>query len=654
MERKPVKHFPRLLRIISVLALTALFIGNAAAQVGSSIAPKFLVDPNAAASVQQVTASTDGQAQVALGKDGITVTMQGGAADYPGIVIKSESGKPWDLSPFGHIEAKVTNTSDKPLGINMSVDGESWQVRNTESVTVKPGESKILKVIFGYQYGFKEGPAVKPSSVSEVLFFLSKSNQVRTFRIEDLQAIGAAGEKPPVDPNSVLIKPENGVILGKDVAFDVAKQVEPGTEQVSAGPQGSLAVTFVGGKEETIKIKPVMGAWSLTEANRIRVALKNVGQQPITPSVAVGPTKVSAPAPIEPGAATEISVSFIPAVSAVGVKELKGAFNSAMPGTGTNFESDKVKAFSILSDKTPGAKNLLITSIIADAVPEELPTWLGKKPPVDGEWVQTFDEEFDGPTVDYKKWNIYGNNFWDKRTHFSKDNAILKDGKMIFRYEKKTGKQNDAENGKPTDYACGFLCTYGKWTQKYGYFEARMKLPKAPGLWPAFWLMPDRGRALGEQWKRASTSKLASDTGVGGAEFDIMEFLSGWGTYRFNVALHMDGYGKEHKSVGSTNTYVRADKDGYITTGLLWTPGAAVIYNNGKEVFRWENARVSDVQSYIMFDMVSGGWANTRLEDGKLPDDFIIDYVRAWQRKDLASPEDGPKPNDGDPNETKN
>ena len=137
----------------------------------------------------------------------------------------------------------------------------------------------------------------------------------------------------------------------------------------------------------------------------------------------------------------------------------------------------------------------------------------------------------------------------------------MKDGKMIFHYEKKTGKHNDAENGKETDYACGFLCTYGKWTQKYGYFESRMKLPKTGGLWPAFWLMPDRGRAVGEQWKRANTGKSAGDTGFGGMEFDIMEHLSGWGVYRFNVALHWDGYGKEHKSVGSTNMYVRADKD---------------------------------------------------------------------------------------------
>ena len=61
---------------------------------------------------------------------------------------------------------------------------------------------------------------------------------------------------------------------------------------------------------------------------------------------------------------------------------------------------------------------------------------------------QTFDEEFDGPTVDYSKWNIYAHNYWDKRTHFSKDNLILKDGKAILHYEKKTGFHNDDPNTK--------------------------------------------------------------------------------------------------------------------------------------------------------------------------------------------------------------
>ncbi len=33
----------------------------------------------------------------------------------------------------------------------------------------------------------------------------------------------------------------------------------------------------------------------------------------------------------------------------------------------------------------------------ADAPAAQLPEWLGKRPPVEGDWVKTFDENFDGP-----------------------------------------------------------------------------------------------------------------------------------------------------------------------------------------------------------------------------------------------------------------
>jgi hypothetical protein len=80
----------------------------------------------------------------------------------------------------------------------------------------------------------------------------------------------------------------------------------------------------------------------------------------------------------------------------------------------------------------------------------------------------------------------------------------------------------------------------------------------------------------------------------------------------------------------------------------------AVFYNNGKEIFRWENPQVSSGQCCLRYDMAIGGPNNNQIDDSKLPADFTVDYVRAWQRKDLATPEDGPKPNQGDPDEAKN
>ena len=111
--------------------------------------------------------------------------------------------------------------------------------------------------------------------------------------------------------------------------------------------------------------------------------------------------------------------------------------------------------------------------------------------------------------------------------------------------------------------------------------------------------------------------------------------------------MHWDGYGKDHKSTGSEKIYIQPDKDGFITSGLLWLPGKVVFYCQGQEVARYENERVSNVSGDLMFTLPMGGWDNSPLDDKTLPDDFVIDYVRCWQRKDLASDVDGFKKKNG-------
>jgi beta-glucanase (GH16 family) len=134
-----------------------------------------------------------------------------------------------------------------------------------------------------------------------------------------------------------------------------------------------------------------------------------------------------------------------------------------------------------------------------------------------------------------------------------------------------------------------------------------------------------------------------SATHTKGMEIDICEYLSGWGPCRYNIAMHWDGYGRDHKGSGQTNNYVNPDKDGYITCGVLWTPGKLQYYANGKEIFHFENERVPDAPDFIIYNFVHGGWDNLPLDDAQLPADYVIDYVRVWQRKDLASAVDGLK-----------
>ena len=343
--------------------------------------------------------------------------------------------------------------------------------------------------------------------------------------------------------------------------------------------------------------RPAEGLWNLNEHVQVTLKVKNVGETSITPAVRVesesGPTdQVTAEAPLAPGAETELVIPFAAKVPWTGEVDpahmdpkAKGSWKR-LPGTGNDYRSNMTTGIVLVSDQTPGAKSLLVTSIVAGQPELKLPDWLGQRPPVDGEWVQTLTEEFDGDTIDLQRWNVQSSNWWDKRMHFSKDQIIVKDGHLTLRMEKKPGHHNDDPAGAFTDYAAGQPDTYGKWTQRYGYFEIRQKQPTAKCCWPGFWMMPDRGAAFAGD--RGSTAD-------GGMEFDITESQSSWGIHRFNIACHWDGYGSGHKAFGTSSNYVQADKDGFIVVGLLWLPGSFVVYGNGQEIYRWDSPRMSPI-----------------------------------------------------------
>lgn len=629
------------------LPVAALVLAAVLSSLHAEDAAKVIFSPEVAGWEKFVFPNGEKQQDVSFttGTNGVVISVQaGGNSSFPGVRI--QPGTPWDVSSNGRIEATVTNTSPKPMRISVRVDDAGGETA-AAAAAVQPGETRTIPVFLDYSGKSK----LKSSAIKSVLVFGTKAPTEQTFRVDRIAAAGPAGEKPPVDPKTVAVKPPKGVLLAKEIKTEGPKQVTPiGEAKGTTSPEG-LAITLTGADSEGVTFKPVTGFWNLNEYFQVRVQVKNTGTESVTPKVRIeskeGPTEeVSASAPIAPGQTADIIVPFAPSTPwegsddpDVGIYEVKKNFKGK-PGTGTNFVSHRVTGITVLGGQSKGS--LLVPSIVAENAPPELPSWLGQRPPVDGEWTKTFEDNFDGNSVDLTKWNIYGPNFWDKRTHFSKDNAIVKDGTLTLRVERKTGRHNDNPEGKETDYATGFADTYGKWVQRYGYFEARVKLPSAPCLWPAFWLMPDRGLGNGDQGRRQSTR-------FGGMEFDIIEQLSIWGSQRFNLAMHWDGYGAGHKATGSGSVYVPADKDGYIVVGLLWTPESAVLYGNGKELARWKNPRISNAPSCILLDNVTGGWETETLDDSQLPGDFVVDYVRAWQRADLASEVDGPKPNKGTP-----
>jgi beta-glucanase (GH16 family) len=622
-----------------VIPILCLFLCTFSTKANDT-APMPLLDLNHTNPIDQIRPAGNDIA-VKIDQGAIDVVVTPGTSAWPGITIMPPTSQGWDLSEHGHIQAQITNTGSQQITVCMRVDNpHDWDkgAWNTECVKIEPGKTVNHKVIFGHNGGYREGYPLKPEKVIAVLFFTNKVTEPISYQIRALQADGPAGELSPQRMASMRTRPKNGILLGQGVTLDTDKQLQLSSGTTAQSDGDALHITASAGTpQNTITLKPKVGFWHLGDGTALQITIKNEGQTAVTPTIDLGgewnqfynKTQFD---PIAPGDEKQLTVAFAATTPWQGVPAAQRKNNhDTMPNTGTGYASDKTVGVR-MNFTHQGALDINVTSVKVTSGIAVLPDWLGKRPPVEGDWVQTFNDDFDGDALNQTLWRNEGPNYWDKTSRWSKDNLIVKDGKAQMRYEKKAGFQNDNPKDFRKEYTSAYMDTFNKWAQKYGYFECRMKLTHTVGLWPAFWLMPDRGQEFvlpnGSNSKRCTTSD-------GGMEFDIMEHLGIWGPHRFNIAMHWDDYGPNHKALGTGNIYVDYDKDGYITSGLLWLPGLAVFYCNGIEIGRWKDPRVCNVPAYMMFTLPAGGWDGNYLDDAGLPDSFFIDYVRVWQRKDL-------------------
>jgi len=243
-----------------------------------------------------------------------------------------------------------------------------------------------------------------------------------------------------------------------------------------------------------------------------------------------------------------------------------------------------------------------------------------------GEPKLTWSDEFNGfaGAPDSRKWdrpeynrrqNATGPDGW-----WSKEDSFI-DGKgnLVIRVRKIANKNSDNDL---FDYSCGAVRTYGKFTQLYGRYEIRCQLPKQQGWWVAFWMM---------QGNVGSESNL----GVDGSEVDIMEAF-GW-TNKINHAIHYDGYGDAHKSVGKYEL-IAGIREGYHIYSMDWYPDKYIFYVDGKEQWRSIGGGVCNKPGYIKVTAeisteswaINSSWSNDPAK-ATYPDSFKVDYVRVYQ-----------------------
>ncbi len=576
------------------------------------------------------------------GREGVTYSFVDGAKGKaveivcsvakngsPGIAITPENGV-FDFSSAGRLEVDVTNLSDERIAVFVRADNKGnapGGSSNTEQAVLAPGKSGTVKLIFGFSYGAK-GFALDAGNITQILVFSGKAKKETKWRIDAMRLAGKPGEKPAGYAEKTV--PKDGALLsfGADGIKESAILSRGAKTTLSAG---GAEVSFAGSAPAQVTFKAPDGVyWDLSHFNQVEFSLKNTGTSPATLTCRLD-NKNASP--------KDHSISVDVTLNAGESKVITAPFAGVALWDGNNpkisgsrIDSDSVVAVSLLADKPQAGQKILLTGVRCSVAPAaELPDWLGKRPPVEGNWKQTLNENFDGNTLNSAIWELPekpSGSIWDKKSVQCAENAYVENGMLKIKCEKpEGGLKIDDPAVKDRNYFTSVVTSFGKFTQKYGYFESRMKLPQTLGMWPAFWMMPDRGAQEGVWWKRQRTNDR-------GMEFDIMEHLVRYGPYRYNIAMHWDGYGKDHKATGTENIYFSPDKDGFVTSGLLWEPRKLSYYCQGKLVGVWENERIMDLPGYILYTMPVGGWGtNGVVDDAKLPAYFEIDYVRVWQKE---------------------
>jgi len=170
------------------------------------------------------------------------------------------------------------------------------------------------------------------------------------------------------------------------------------------------------------------------------------------------------------------------------------------------------------------------------------------------------------------------------------------------------------------EYTSGKLTTAATFTRTYGRFEARMKLPRGKGIWPAFWMLGTGGA----EWPA-------------NGEIDIMENV---GSVPGQVlgSLHGPGYSGGNPLSGSYNLPAgQAFADAFHTFTVDWEPGAVTWYVDGVQYSRKTpsdtrgNPWVYDHPFFMILNLAVGGnWPGSPDASTTFPQQLTIDYVRVY------------------------
>lgn len=239
-------------------------------------------------------------------------------------------------------------------------------------------------------------------------------------------------------------------------------------------------------------------------------------------------------------------------------------------------------------------------------------------------WQLSWSDEFNGTAgtlPDPTKWNYdigngtdgWGNQEFQYYTDRPENLSLDGNGNLVI-----TAKR-ELFSGAP--FTSGRINTQGLFSQKYGRFEARLKTPFGPGIWPAVWMLGSNVSTV--SWPQCG-------------EIDIME-LRGQFPNIVHGSAHGPGYSEGNSITGSyTLADSRFDKD-YHIFAVEWGEDFIDYFVDETLYLRITPEDVTgewvfDNEFFILMNVAVGGnFVGFPSSQTPFPQQMIIDYVRVYK-----------------------
>lgn len=245
------------------------------------------------------------------------------------------------------------------------------------------------------------------------------------------------------------------------------------------------------------------------------------------------------------------------------------------------------------------------------------------------EWELVWSDEFEGEAgtpINSEYWTHdiggqgWGNNEFEYYTDRVENASLDGSGNLAIVAREEALEGQSCWYGACT-HTSARIITQDKVEFTYGRVEARIKVPRGQGIWPAFWM-------LGADF---------NETGwPGSGEIDIMEVIGKEPRTVYNT-IHGPGYSGAG-GIGSSHTVDAELADDFHVFAVDWDPNVIRWYFDGELINTISandlNGRewVFNHDFFILLNVAVGGnWPGNPDETTEFPQTMLVDYVRVYQ-----------------------